>query len=284
MTLKDQTAVITGGGRGLGRVFAHALAEAAADIVLLGRTQRDLDDAASAIGSSARAIVADVTDSASVADAFRQIGPVDILINNAGILGPICPFADADFDEWWRAMDVNVHGAMVCTHAVLRGMIERRRGRIINIVTGAFSAPYLSPYLASKTAVIRATECIAAETRPHNVALFTFAPGTVRTDMSEHSRSSPEGRRWIPWFQRIFEEGLDLPPERPAAMVVALASGKYDALSGLYLSAFDDLDELLAAQSEIASAKTHTLQMRVHKVSPHAAAIGAIRAAASRGQ
>src|SRR6478609_134248 len=96
MTLKDQTAVITGGGRGLGRVFAHALAEAAADIVLLGRTQRDLDDAASAIGSSARAIVADVTDSASVADAFRQIGPVDILINNAGILGPICPFADAD--------------------------------------------------------------------------------------------------------------------------------------------------------------------------------------------
>ena len=284
MTLKDQTAVITGGGRGLGRVFAQALADAGANVVVLGRTQRDLDDAASAIGPAARAIAADVTDPASVIDAFRQIGPVDILINNAGILGPICPFAEADFGEWWRAMDVNVLGTMACTHAVLPGMIERRRGHIVNIVTGAFSAPYLSPYLASKTAVIRATECIAAETRAHNVALFSYAPGTVRTDMSEHSRSSDEGRRWIPWFQRIFEEGLDLPAERPAAMIVALASGRYDALAGLYLSAFDDLDELLAAQSEIAAGKTHTLQMRVHKVSPHASAIGAIRASASRGR
>jgi len=276
-SLKDQTAVITGGGRGLGRAFAQALANAGANVILLGRNQHDLDDAASSIGPAARALASDVTDAASLAAAFRQIGPVDLLVNNAGILGPIGPFADADFDQWWRAMDVNVRGAMLCTHAVLPGMIERRRGRIVNIVTGAFSAPYLSPYLTSKTALIRATECIAAETRPHNVALFSFAPGTVRTDMSEHSSSSPEGRRWIPWFRRIFEQGLDLPAERPAACIVALASGKYDALAGLYLTSFDDFDALLAAQTEIASGKLHVLQMRVHNPSPQASAIAALR-------
>ncbi len=277
MTLKDQTSVITGGGRGLGCAFAHALADAGAQVVLLGRTQRDLDETAAAIGPAARALAADVTDPASIAGAFRQIGPVDILVNNAGILGPIGPFAEADPDQWWRAMEVNVRGTMLCTHAVLPGMIDRRRGRIINIVTGAFSAAYLSPYLSSKTAVIRATECIAAETRAHNVALFSFAPSTVRTDMSQHSSSSPEGRRWIPWFNRIFEQGLDLPAERPAACIVDLASGRYDALSGLFLTSFDDFDSLLAAHSEIASAKLHALQLRLYNPSPQALAIAALR-------
>jgi NAD(P)-dependent dehydrogenase (short-subunit alcohol dehydrogenase family) len=176
---------------------------------------------------------ADVTDPAAIAAAFRKIGRVDVLVNNAGVLGPIGPFAEANFDEWWRAMDVNVRGAMLCTHAVLPGMMERKQGRIINMVTGAFSAPHLSAYLASKTALVRVTECVADEARDFGIAMFSVAPGTVRTDMSMHSLESDEGRRWIPWFRRIFDEGLDLPPERPAALVSALASGKYDGLTGL---------------------------------------------------
>jgi NAD(P)-dependent dehydrogenase (short-subunit alcohol dehydrogenase family) len=280
--LTNQTAVVTGAGRGLGRAFAQALAAEGATVALIARTQSELDETAASIGPAVRAFPADVTDAASVADAFHKIGPVDLLVNNAGILGPIGPFAENDFDQWWRAMEVNVRGAMLCTHAVLPAMIERRSGRIINVVTGAFSAPYLSAYLTSKTALLRATECLAAETRSHNLALISIAPGTIRTHMTEHSLNSPEGRRWIPWFQRIFDEGLDLPAERPAALVVALASGKYDALSGLYLSPFDDLDELLAAHPQIQQEKLHALQMRVHKPPPLAAAIAAIRAAAAQ--
>jgi len=279
---KRQTAVVTGGGRGLGRCFAQTLAAAGASVAVLARSRDELDETVASIGSNARAFAVDVTDAAAVRSAFAEIGPVDLLVNNAGVLGPIGPFAENDFDQWWRAMDVNVRGAMLCTHAVLAGMIERRRGRIINVVTGAFAAPYLSAYLSSKTALIRATECLAAENKANNIALFSISPGTVRSEMTTYSLTSPEGRRWIPWFQRIFDEGLDLPAERPAALVAALASGKYDGLSGLYLSPFDDLDEMLSRQAEIEKDKLHVLQLRSSKVSGASASIAKIRDAAGK--
>src|SRR5438270_4579769 len=105
--LKGQIAVVTAGGRGLGLAFARALAAAGAQVSLMARSPVELDYALDAIDGNARAFRADVTDSAGVADAFRQIGPVDILVNNAGVVQPIGPFAGSDFDEWWRAMEVN---------------------------------------------------------------------------------------------------------------------------------------------------------------------------------
>jgi hypothetical protein len=106
----------------------------------------------------------------------------------------------------------------------------------------------------------------------------------VRTEMTKHSLTSPEGRRWIPWFRRIFDEGLDLPPERPAALVVALASGKYDALSGLYLTPFDDLDAILSARPQVENDRLHALQIRTDQSTGAPAAIAAIRDAAGRAK
>src|SRR5579872_2676959 len=163
MDLKGHTAVVTGGGRGLGRAFAQALGARGAKVVVIARSEHELDETVASIGSRARAFAANVTDAESVGEVFRKIGAVDVLVNNAGVLGPIGPFAETDFDDWWRTIDVNVRGSMLCMHAVLPGMIERHGGRIINIVTSAFSPAYLSAYLTSKTALIRATECIAAE-------------------------------------------------------------------------------------------------------------------------
>lgn len=268
---------MTGGGRGLGRSFAQTLAAAGANVVVIARSQTELDETVTSIGTRARAVAADVTDAAAIRAAFEQIGPVDLLVNNAGVLGPIGPFVSTDFDQWWSAMDVNVRGAMLCTHAVLPGMVERRRGRVVNIVTGAFSTAHISAYLTSKTALVRATECLAAEMKPHNGALFSVAPGTVRTSMTAHSLTSDEGRRWIPWFRRIFDEGLDLPAERPAALIASLASGKYDGLSGLYLTPFDHLDEMLDRRAEIDRDKLHVLQMRSGTASASATAIARIR-------
>lgn len=281
--LYGQVAVVTGGGRGLGRVFAQTLVHAGAKVVILGRSQAHLEETAASFVGAVEAFSADVTDAKRVAAVFEEIGQVDLLVNNAGVLGPLGPFSSCNFEEWWHAMDVNVRGAMLCTHAILPGMIERRCGRIINLVTSAISAAYLSAYLASKTALVRATECVAAEAKAHGVALFSFAPGTVWTDMSKHSATSPEGLEWIPWFHRIFDEGLNLEAERPAATVVALASGKYDALTGLFLTAFDDLDALLAASEEIEKEKLHTLQIRPRSLSSVASRIAAIRAAGRAG-
>ncbi len=272
----SQTAVITGGGRGLGRAFARALADSGFEVTIIARSQNELDETAAAIGGL-RTCRADVTDAQGIGEAFREIGPVDVLVNNAAIFGPIGPFAETDFDQWWGPLDVNVRGAMLCTRAVLPGMLERRRGRIINVATGAFSGPYLSAYLTSKTALIRATECIAAETKAAGVAMFSISPGTVRTRMSTHSLTSPEGRKWIPWYSRIFDEGVDLPPERPAALVAALASGKYDELSGLYLTVFDDLDEVLASVDEVREKKEHALTIRPHHINEAARKAMAIR-------
>ncbi len=277
---RQDLAVVTGGGRGLGRAFAKALAHAGAKVVLAGRTGSDLDQAVDEIGAGARGFVADVTDAKAIREMFREIGPVDVLVNNAGVLGPIGPFAECDFEDWWRASEVNLRGLMLCTHAALGGMMQRRRGRIINIVTGAFSAAHISAYLASKTAVVRATECLAMETKEYGISLFSFAPGTVKTDMSTRSLLSPEGQRWIPWFKGIFDEGLTLEAESPAAMVAALASGKYDALSGLYLTAFDDLDEMLRNCDEIRERAQHKLQIQARVLPAAAAQIAKIRAAA----
>ena len=130
--LRGQTAVITGGGRGLGRSFAQALDGVGASVAVIARSSAELDETVKLLDSNARAFAADVTDSQAIRDAFAQIGPVDLLVNNAGTLGPIGPFAGGDFDEWCYAIEVNLRGAMLCTHAVLSGMHERRRGRIVN--------------------------------------------------------------------------------------------------------------------------------------------------------
>jgi len=275
--MRGQTAVVTGAGRGLGRAFAQALADEGASVVLVARSEHELAETAGSIGPRARSFVADVTDAAAVAAIVQQIGVVDLLVNNAGMVGPIGPFWETDLDAWWRVMDVNVRGAMLCTRAVLPSMIARRRGRVINIVSGAIPAAHLSAYLTSKSALVRATECIAAEAAPHGVAVFALAPGTVRTRMSMHSVESEEGRRWIPWFRRIFDEGLDLPADRVARLVVELASGRRDALSGLYLTPRDDLDALTAQLASVKAQQLHSMRVRTLADDSATSAIAAIR-------
>ena len=282
--LRGKTAVVTGGGRGLGRAFAQALDAAGADVVVVARSADELKDTAALLGPQACSFPCDIADAGAVAEIFAKIGPVDVLVNNAGVMGPIGPLWEVDFERWWAAMEVNVRGAMLCTRAVVPGMIARRSGRIINLATGAIPAAYLSAYMSSKTALVRATECLAAELEPHGVFVFSVAPGTVRTKMTAHSLGSEEGRKWIPWFRRIFEEHLDLPPEKPAELIVELAAGRADALTGLYLTPFDDLDQLVHHAEQVKAEKLHSLRVRTHASSRAPAALAAIRDAGNRAK
>jgi NAD(P)-dependent dehydrogenase (short-subunit alcohol dehydrogenase family)/uncharacterized protein YndB with AHSA1/START domain len=283
--LSGQVAVVTGGGRGIGQAIALALTTAGARTAVLARSQSELDKTVQLIehaGGRAQAFVADVTDGLIVRTAIRNIeqsmGPVDLLVNNAATGGPIGPFWETDTDEWWQAIEVNLRGPVNCSRAVLAGMVARHQGRIVNIASSAIPIPYFSSYVTGKTALIRFTETAAAELAPHGVKVFALAPGTVRTAMSEYSLNSPEGRKWIPWFQRIFEEGLDVSAERPAQMVVELASGRADRFSGKLLSVSDDLDLLLKNEKQIEEDKLFSL--RVRTLGGVSSALSAIRTAA----
>ena len=120
---------------------------------------------------------------------------------------------------------------------------------------------YFSSYVCSKTALVRFTECLALEAEPYGIAAFSIAPGTVRTAMSEYSLNSPEGKKWLPWFKRLFDEDVVVPVERPAELVLELASGRADKLSGRFLSIHDDLDMLLEASHEIEQKNLYALKI-----------------------
>lgn len=269
--LRGQIAVATGGGRGIGRAIAEELANAGATVAVISRNIAELDETVAGIraaGGQSYSFPADVTDPGAIRAAIFKIeevlGPIDLLVNNAGVVGPIGPFAGNDPDDWWRTIEVNLRGPALCMQIVLKGMTERFRGRIINISSGGATAAitHFSSYVTAKTALTRLTECLARELKPFGISVFAVNPGTVRTKMSEHSLQSPEGQKWFPWFREIFDQGLDLSPKHAAELVVALASGRADALSGFMLHPADDINGILENLDSVLREKLYTLRLR----------------------
>jgi NAD(P)-dependent dehydrogenase (short-subunit alcohol dehydrogenase family) len=250
INLAGRVAIVTGGGTGIGKAIAVGLARAGAAIAIIARSKDQLAETVRQItelGFRARAVTADISDPEAVERMVQEVeqslGSVDLLINNAGLVGPIGPTWEADPDDWWRCLEVNLRGPMLCSRAVLPGMIARGSGRIVNVASGAgtFAIPYLGAYVTSKTALIRFTEIIALEAGRHGVKVFAIEPGTVRTPMAEYALESEEGQRWLPWFTEVFERGEDVPPTHAADLVLLLASGRADALSGRFLTINDDV-------------------------------------------
>ena len=248
--LTGQVSIVTGGGRGIGRAIAIGLASAGASVAVVARSEDEITETAGQIaeaGGRAVAVPADVSDTEAVEQMVQEVervlGPVNLLVNNAGVAGPIGPTWEADPDGWWRCLEVNLRGPMLCSRAVLPGMIARRYGRIVNVASGAgtFAIPYLGAYVTSKTALIRFTEILAAEVAEHGVKLFAIEPGMVRTAMAEYALESEAGRRRMPWFRDIFEQGRDVPPDHAVRLVTLLASGQADALSGRFFTVADDV-------------------------------------------
>lgn len=268
--LTGQVALVTGSGRGIGRVIAQGLAAAGARVALLARSADELDETEgliAAVGGRARAYPADVTNRdavrRSIAAIERDLGPVDLLVNNAGISGPAVPAWGADPSEWWRCLEVNLLGPFNCCRLVLPGMVARRRGRIVNVAStsGLQAVPLTSAYSTSKAALIRLTECLAVEVAEAGVSVFAIQPGTVRTAMTEPALRDEASKIWLPWLVETFEKGRDVPPEEAARLVLFLASGRADALSGRFFDVADDAEDMVRRAEEVKAKDLYLLRM-----------------------
>ena len=227
--MSSRNALVTGGGRGIGESIARALAEDGYTVTVTGRTQEQVERVAEEIHG--RALVGDVSQREDVERWHAEAGDVDLLVCNAGINGPLEPLADPD--EWWQTFQVNVLGVYLCVHTWAPGMVERGGGRIVNVASGAaylpMSAGRATAYSASKAAVHRFSEVLAATLAPQNVFVFSISPGLVKTEMT---KGFPDDAPWTP-------------PECAPNLVRALATGDFDALAGRYLHAEHDPPETL---------------------------------------
>jgi len=248
--LKDKVAIVTGSGRGIGRAIALAFAREGADVVALSRTQSEVMETATQVGALGRralALEAGVSKKEDVERVVRstmhEFGKVDVLVNNAGILGPVGPVVDNDVEEWIRTININLIGTFLCTKMVLPIMIERRRGKIINLSGGGATGPRprFSAYAASKAAVVRFTETLAEEVKEFNIQVNAIAPGALSTRMHNQVLAVGEaaGDEELALSRRV-KEGRGTPFEVPAGLAVFLASDESDGLTGRLISAVWD--------------------------------------------
>jgi 3-hydroxybutyrate dehydrogenase len=195
MELSGRGAVVTGGGRGIGKAVARVLAEAGAAVVVTARSTDEIEAVASELGDDgfeAHAVSCDVADPGSIqsmaAAAVEALGHVDILVNNAGI-ALSNPVKRLPLEEWNRILAVNATGTFLCTRAFLAGMLERGWGRIINVasVAGLRGARYIAAYTASKHAQVGFTRALADEVAANGITVNAICPGYVDTPMTEYS-------------------------------------------------------------------------------------------------
>jgi 3-hydroxybutyrate dehydrogenase len=248
--LRDRVALVTGGGRGIGRAIALALAEAGAAVAVASRSADQTTAVAGEIaagGGRGLALPCDVTVPASVTAAVSQaidrLGRIDILVNNAGI-AESAPILKLDEADWERTLAVNLTGTYRCTRAVLPGMIERGYGRVISVasIAGRVGHAYVSAYCASKHGVLGFTRAVALEVARKGVTVNAICPGYVNTDMTDHAlarivettgRTAGEARRAL---EAMSPQRRLIEPEEVAAVAVFLAS---DAAHGITGQAID---------------------------------------------
>jgi NAD(P)-dependent dehydrogenase (short-subunit alcohol dehydrogenase family) len=242
-------ALVTGGGRGIGAGIARALAGDGWDVVVGARSRDQVEAVAGEIGGEW--VEVDVADRASVERLVAEAGEIDLLVANAGISEghEPGPSWEIDPDDWWHVYEVNVLGVHLCCRALITGMLERGRGRIV--ITGS-GAAYLpggdrTAYPPSKAAVCRYGEMLANELAGR-IPVFFFSPGLVQTELT--AGGFPGDAPWTP-------------PELAPELVRRLATGRYDALAGRYLHAeHDNVDELLDRIDEVRERDLNAIRLR----------------------
>jgi 3-oxoacyl-[acyl-carrier protein] reductase len=248
MQLEGKIAVITGGGRGLGKGIALTFAAEGSDVVIAARTESALKETAAEIEAMGRQCLPVVTDMAvpeqvrSMVDkTLERFDRVDVLVNNAGIGGPNLSVADMELDAWEQTLAINLTGAMLCTKYILKDdMIPRRSGSIINIssVSGRFGHANRSPYAASKWGIIGLTQSLAMEVGKYGIRANCIAPGPVVGEHIEWAMRQVSQNQGISYEQAVANEvartvlGRMVKPEEVGYLAVFLASDRSSGITG----------------------------------------------------
>jgi NAD(P)-dependent dehydrogenase (short-subunit alcohol dehydrogenase family) len=244
-------ALVTGGGRGIGAGIARELADAGMRVAVTGRTAPQVEAVAREIGGLG--LVGDVSGEKTaegwVDTVEGELGPIELLVANAGTGNPDGATWEMPADTWWHVFEVNLLGVHLSCRAVIPGMLERGTGRIVITGSGAAYLPGVrrTAYAASKAAVCRYGEALAGELEGR-IPVFFLSPGLVRTAMTE--TSFPDDAPWTP-------------PELAPRLVRVLASGRADALVGRYLHAeHDDVEDLVRRADEVVASDLNAIRLR----------------------
>ena len=248
MPLKNRVALITGGGRGIGRAIALAFARDGAHVVLAARTMTQVEAVASelteAVGSNALALVCDVSDAESVSRMFASVeenfgrGP-DILVNNAGI-AESAPLMKTDDELWHRHLAINLSGTFYCMRAALPSMIRIGWGRVINVasIAGKIGAPYIAAYSASKHGVLGLTKSVALEVAAKGITVNAICPGYVDTDMTMRAvenitaKTGHDASQALEAIRKTSPQNRLIMPEEVASLALLLASDEGRGING----------------------------------------------------
>jgi NAD(P)-dependent dehydrogenase (short-subunit alcohol dehydrogenase family) len=272
MQLENKTCIITGGSRGIGKAIALAFAREGANLVLASRTPAELEatrqEIISLFNSSVAATPTDVSQPEEVeklvGSTLERFSTIDVLVNCAGIYGPISLITDIDSLKWLRAIKVNLFGTFLCIQAVLPEMMRKKRGKIINLSGGGAVTPFprFSAYSASKAAVVRLTETLAEEVREYHIDINAIAPGSVNTRLLDQvlAAGKAAGGDFLAKSIRQKKNG-GTPLEKPAELAVFLASPRSNGLTGRIISAVWDNWEYIPEQLEkIMSSDIYTMR------------------------
>ncbi|MBC7132307.1 MAG: SDR family oxidoreductase [Roseovarius sp.] len=239
MSMTGKSVLITGASKGIGAAAARVLAAAGANVALVARSGEAIAALADEIGPRAIAIPCDVSRFADMAAAVETceaaFGALDVLINNAGVIAPIAPLAEADPEAWGHTIDVNLKGVFNGMRAVLPGMIARGAGTILTVSSGAAHNPLegWSAYCTSKAGAAMLTRSADLEAREAGVRVMGLSPGTVATDMQREIKASgvnPVSR--LDWSEHI-------PPDWPAKALLWMCGPEADAFAGQEISLRD---------------------------------------------
>lgn len=248
MKLQSRLALITGGGRGIGRAIALAFAREGAQVAVAARTLEQVEQVAGEIAAGfnmkALPVACDVSDPASVEQMYAKVyevfgrGP-DILVNNAGI-AESAPLTKTDNDLWHRHLAINLSGTFYCTRAAIPQMIERGWGRVINIasIAGKTGGPYIVAYSASKHGVLGLTRSAALETAAKGITVNAICPGYVDTDMTTRGienitkKTKLTADQAMESIKKLSPQNRIIAPEEVAALALLLASEDGRGING----------------------------------------------------
>jgi NAD(P)-dependent dehydrogenase (short-subunit alcohol dehydrogenase family) len=278
--LQGRAALITGASQGLGFAIARTFLDAGADVLICARDADKLEEARIALASQCsgeRRIIARRADVSVEAEANRLVQEacdafpnLQILVNNAGIYGPMGPIEDVDWTAWIRAIEINLLGSVQTCRALVPHFKKRRYGKIVQISGGGATNPLpnLSAYAASKAAVVRFAETLAEELRPFRIDVNAVAPGALNTRMLDEVLTAGPTAVGQAFYDRMLRQRAEggTPLEKGAALCTFLASSRSDGITGKLLSAiWDPWDDLPSKRRDLDGTDVYTLRRIVPK-------------------